>query len=446
MLTALSMTWASDQSTAALEARVDSISNEAIAAHRAPGISVAIARGQQIVFARGYGMANLEHSVAVTPETVFHIASISKNILAAVVMRLVDQHKLKLDDDVTKYVPEAPVQGRQITVGQLLNHTSGLYSFTDLPNAEANERLDLSHAGVLALFGDKPLNFEPGTRFRYNNSAFYLAGMVVERVTGQDYATYIRNEIFLPLGMTSARLCDSHMLVPKLASGYDRENGNFVPTALFTWKLPWAPGAVCATAGDLVRWQLALDAGRVVTAESLTMMRSPTVLADGTRIDYGLGTRLGALEGHRAFGHTGGGGGFSSILVEYPDDHLIMVVLANRAGGASLSTGRDLARAALELPEKKLLDLPVAPAEAAALSGTFDSDEGKFEQFVQNGKVHFRVLGQSGSDGVLYRQSDTVYALPDGQEEVHALIRNGQLVWGMVYSCGLMMDAVYRVR
>jgi len=439
----LSLTPALSQSAADLEARVDAIGNEA-SNHRAPGISVAIALGQQIVLARGYGMANLEHSVAVTPDTVFHIASISKNILAAVVMRLVDQRKLQLDDDVTKYVPEAPVQGRHITIRQLLNHTSGLYSFTDLPNADTNERLDLSHADVLALFRDKPFKFEPGTKYRYNNSAFYLAGMVVERITRQDYATYLRNEIFLPLGMTSARLCDAHMLVPKLAYGYAWENENFVPAPIFTWKLPWAPGAVCATATDLLKWQLALDAGRVVRPGSLAIMRSQTILADGTRIDYGLGTRLGALEGHRAFGHTGGGGGFSSILVEYPDDHLIIVVLANRED-AGIPIGMGIARAALQLPKKTLLDLPVASLEAAALNGTFESDEGQIEQFVQNGQVHYRLPGQSGSGDVLYRQSASVYALPDG-EEVHALIRDGRVEWGFVYSCGLMMDAMYRVQ
>src|SRR5262249_17323079 len=147
---------------------------------------------------------------------------------------------------------------------------------------------------------------------------FYLAGMVVERVTHQDYATYVRNEIFLPLGMTSAMLCDVHMFVSRLVYGYDREDGSFVPTVIFTWKVPWALGAVCATVGDLIKWQLALDAGRVISAKSLALMCSPTVLADGTGIDYGLGTRLGSLEGHRAFGHTGGGGGFFSILVEFP--------------------------------------------------------------------------------------------------------------------------------
>lgn len=274
--------------------------------------------------------------------------------------------------------------------------------------------------------------------------ALYLAGMVVERVTGQDYATYVRNEIFLPLGMTSARLCDAHMLVPKLADGYGWEDGNFAPGPIFTWKLPWAPGGMCATAADLLKWQLALDTGRVVSPESLSIMRSPTILSDGTRIDYGLGTRLGNFEGHRALGHTGGGGGFSSILVEYPDDHLIIVVLANREN-AGIPIGMKLARAALRLPEKKLLDLPVAPSETAALSGTFDSDEGKIEQFVQNGQVHFRLPGQSGSNGVVYRQSEKVYALPGGQE-VHALIRDGRMEWGLLYSCGLMMDAKYRVR
>src|SRR5262245_41873330 len=136
-----------------LRHRVDVLANKMLSGPVA-GISVAIARDGKVVFARGYGMANLDHSVAVTPETVFHIASISKNILAAVLLQLVDEGKLKLDDDMTKYVPEAPMQGHRVTVRQLLNHTSGIYSFTSLPEAEANERLDLTNEQVLALFKD----------------------------------------------------------------------------------------------------------------------------------------------------------------------------------------------------------------------------------------------------------------------------------------------------
>src|SRR6478672_13245290 len=135
--------------------RVDAIAKQMLTRPVA-GISVAVARDGQVVFARGYGMANLEHSVAVTPDTVFHIASISKNILAAVVLQLVDQGKLRLDDDVTKYVPGAPTHGHRVTVQQLLNHTSGIYSFTSLPDAENNEPLDLTHEQVLGLIKDKP--------------------------------------------------------------------------------------------------------------------------------------------------------------------------------------------------------------------------------------------------------------------------------------------------
>ena len=130
--------------------RVDAVAKQLLSRHTA-GVSVAVARDGRVILARGYGMANAEHSVAVTPDTVFHLASISKNILAAVVLQLVDQGKLRLDDDVTKYVPEAPTQGRRVTVRQLLNHTSGIYSFTSLPDAANNERLELTHEQVLGL-------------------------------------------------------------------------------------------------------------------------------------------------------------------------------------------------------------------------------------------------------------------------------------------------------
>src|SRR3569832_1079429 len=192
--------------TEALGDRVDAIAKQTLSRSVA-GMSVAVARDGQVVIARDYGMANLEHSVAVTPETVFHNASISKNILAAVLLQLVDEGKLRLDDDVTKYVPEAPTHGHHVTVRQLLNHTSGIYSFTSLPVAANNERLELTHEQVLGLIKDKPFEFEPGTRWRYDNSAFFLAGMVVERVTKQEYGAYLREHVFKPLGMSSASLC-----------------------------------------------------------------------------------------------------------------------------------------------------------------------------------------------------------------------------------------------
>ena len=426
--------------------RVDVLAKEALSRPVA-GISVAVARDGRVVLARGYGLANLEHAVAVTPNTVFHIASISKNILAAVVLKLADEGKLRLDDDVTKYVPEAPTQGRHVTVRQLLNHTSGIYSFTSLPWAEANERLDLTHEQVLALIKDKPFDFEPGTSWRYDNSAFYIAGMVVERVTKQEYGEYVRQHLFKPLGMTSASLCDARMVVPHLASGYEMDHGKLVNAAFVTWKLPFAAGAVCATTEDLLRWQSALDAGRVLTASSLRLMRTPTTLQDGTSIDYGLGTRLGSLDGHRVLGHTGGGGGFNSLLASFPDDHLTIAILMNSRNGAgpSLVLGAAIARAVLGLPEKKTLrDLPVPKEELAALIASYDSDEGPVDNFERDGKLHYRLPGTQ-TEGVLLRQAANIYAV-DENTEVHFLLRNGRLTWAIVYTGGLLMDPKPRVR
>jgi D-alanyl-D-alanine carboxypeptidase len=438
--TALAQLPASDD----LGNRIDAIARQLLSRHTA-GVSVAVARDGRVILARGYGMANVEHSVAVTPDTVFHIASISKNILAAVVLQLVDEGKLRLDDDVTKYVPEAPTHGHHVTIRQLLNHTSGIYNLTSLPNSADNDRLALTHEQVLGLIKDKPFYFEPGTRWRYSNSAFYIAGMVVERVTKQEYGAYLREHVFKPLGMDSASLCDARIVTPHLASGYEVDRGTLVNAPFMSWQLPFAAAGVCATASDLLKWQAALDTGRVLTPSSLALMRAPTTLADGTKIDYGLGTRLGSLDGHRVLGHTGGGGGFCSVLESFPGDHLTIVVLMNTGSGAGppVVMATEIARTALGLKKNALLDLPVLPAELAAITGKYDSDDGIVEHFGRDGKLHYRIP-DSPIEGVLRRQAENVYAV-DENTEVHFLVRGGHAEWEMVYNGGLFMGGSYRV-
>jgi hypothetical protein len=217
-----------------------------------------------------------------------------------------------------------------------------------------------------------------------------------------------------------------------------------VNAAFMTWKLPFAGGAVCATASDLLKWQAALDSGRVLTPSSLALVRTPTTLADGTKIDYGLGTRLGSLDGYRVLGHTGSGGGFRTVLASFPDDHLTVAVLINTDDGSAppASMAADIARAALGLKNHALLDLPIPSEELATLSGKYDSDGGIVEIFARDGKLHFRIL-ESQTEGVLLRQAENVYAI-DENIEVHFMM-SGQREWAMVYHGGLFLDAKYRV-
>src|SRR6185369_6202633 len=320
---------------------------------------------------------------------------------------------------------------------------------TSLPNAADNERLELTHEQVLGLIKDRPFDFEPGTRWRYDNSSLYLAGMIVERVTKQEYGAYVREHVFAPLGMSSASLCYARMVVPHLASGYEVDGGALVNAAFMTWKLPFAGGAVCATATDLAKWQAALDSGRVLTPSSLALMRTPTTLADGTKIDYGLGTRLGSLDGHRVLGHAGGEsrGGFRPLLESFPDDHLPIVILMNMGDAASpspVAVAPEIARAALGLAKKNtLLDLPVPGAELAALGGKYDSDEGPVEIFARDGKLHYRIPGRQ-IEGVVRRQAENVYAINENTE-AHFVMSGGHAQWSMLYIGGLLLDAKYRV-
>jgi len=167
------------------------------------GMAIAIARCGLVVESRAFGVADVERRTPVSTRTVFHADSVSKYIAAAAVLQLAERGLLSLDDDITKYVSEAPTHGRRVTIRQLATHTSGLVNFTSVPGADANESRDLSHAQVLDLVRDRPLDFEPGTSWRYSNTGFYLLGMAVERITGTSYAAYLREHVFAPLGMES---------------------------------------------------------------------------------------------------------------------------------------------------------------------------------------------------------------------------------------------------
>ena len=201
--------------------------------------------------------------------------------------------------------------------------------------------------------------------------------MVVEAVTGRWSAEYVQDELFRPLGMNSSLLCGPDD-VPGLASGHRVAGATLTPTSI-TWSLPFAAGAVCATAADLVRWQSALESGRVISRAGLMTMRTPTTLTDGSQIDYGLGTRIGAIGKHAIFGHTGGGGGFATILMTVPDTGLMVAVLTNTEGSPPYDIAESMVRAALHEPRPRPRDLDVPEVELAAIAGHYDSDEGSID-------------------------------------------------------------------
>jgi D-alanyl-D-alanine carboxypeptidase len=241
---------------------VDSVAGEAIGRKVLAGMVVIAVHGRDTLLARGYGSADLENDVRMTVGHVFQLASVTKQFTAAAVLALVQGGRVDLDAPITQYLPSAPVQGRTITLRQLLSHTSGIPDYAESPRIPALKRLDLPPDSLVALIATTPFYFEPGEQMRYSNTGFALLGLLIEQVSGQRYATYVEQRVLRPAGAAQAHFCDPQALVRHLARGYAATPGGLRPAAFISPHLPYAAGGFCGTAEDLTAWNAALHARR----------------------------------------------------------------------------------------------------------------------------------------------------------------------------------------
>ena len=330
-----------------------------------PGAAVLVRRGDQILLRKGYGSANLELDVPMRPELVFRLGSITKQFTSAAIMMLVDQGKLALGDDVRKYVPEYPSHGPTVTIEQLLSHTGGVPNYTEQPAFHKRGRDDLSHAELLATFKDLPLDFAPGTQWKYSNSGYYLLGMVIEKVTGKSWAAFLGERIFTPLGMTHTRQGDVAPIIPGRVAGYDRADDGFDNSEYLSMTGPFAAGALVSTVDDLARWDRAIGDGKLLKKASWARVFSARRLPDGSSTHYGFGWGISAVQGHPAVWHNGGIPGFSTAIVRVPDQRLVAIVLCNSSPALTNPDELAFRLAATALGKPFIEPKPIALAPAA---------------------------------------------------------------------------------
>lgn len=367
---------ASPPDRATLVARIDSLALDYLAATQTPGISVAVLRGSDTLVMKGYGLASLEPRRPATASTVYRIGSITKQFTSAAVMRLVERGKISLDDDMSKYLPGVPTHGRKVTIRQLLNHTSGIHSYTSSPEWSKTWATDLTPAQIVAFVAGDSLDFEPGHGWLYNNTGYVLLGMVLEKVTGQPYAAYLQRDLFGPLGLRQTGYCPTRPTDTLFAAGYTSRDGTIRPAPFLSMTHPFSAGALCSTVRDLVRWQRALAGGRVVSAASYARMTTPDTLGySGPPLQYGYGLVPSRLADRQSIGHSGGVNGFTSMGVYFPDDSLNIVVLSNSDGGPG-PLAANIARAAFGVPvvamSRRPVAVPLADADRDRLPGTYD--------------------------------------------------------------------------
>ena len=288
----------------------------------AVGLSVAVARGDRVLLEQGVGKADLEFDVSANAQTMFRIGSITKQFTAASIMKLVERGKIKLDDDLHKYLPAFDTGGRVVTIRQLLNHSSGVPSVTSQPRFVTDVApLDLTEEQLLATLMGVKFDFEPGKGWNYSNTGYILLGMVIRAVDGRPYDRFMQEELFGPLGLTRTRHGSEREIIKNRAQGYSGgAAGNPRLNDLqLSMNVPGAAGALSSTAGDLVRWQMALVSGRAVSADSWQQMISSTVATTRGTTRYGFGIQVEEVAGMRRMSHSGSIQGFNSVLHYVPD-------------------------------------------------------------------------------------------------------------------------------
>lgn len=300
-----------------------------------PGASVIAVKDGQVVFRKGYGMANLELGVAIEPDMIFRIGSVTKQFTAVSILMLMEQGKLNLTDEITKFLPDYPTQGHKITIEHLLTHTSGIKSYTSLPEWLPLWRKDMTMTELIDLFKNKPMEFAPGDSWNYNNSAFVLLGAIIEKISGQSYGDFVEKNIFTPLGMKQSFYDNTQRVIPRRAAGYSKNGSGYANAQYLSMSQPHAAGSLMSTVDDLAKWDAALYTEKLVKQESLKKAWTPFVLNNGKATKYGYGWGINTLQGEKVITHGGGINGFTCDVIRLPESKIYVAILTNRQSGVA---------------------------------------------------------------------------------------------------------------
>ncbi|HEX5011243.1 MAG TPA: serine hydrolase domain-containing protein [Planctomycetota bacterium] len=359
-----------------VEKQVDAIAAQVLAQPGGVGLSIGVARKGKLLLAKGYGLADAEFDVPANAETLFRIGSVTKQFTAAAILLLVEQKKLSLDDTLDKLLPDFPTPGHTVTLRQLLNHTSGIPSYTEAGDEwVAKWPIELSDAELLALSEGKPFDFEPGQGWKYNNTGYYLLGMILAKEGGTTYGEHLERVLFEPLHLQRTCYDSNHALIKNRAQGYAFEDGHLANDIYLGMRQPGGAGGLLSTGGELVRWEMALTSGKVVSPESFALMTTPTVLPSGKDTGYGFGLVMDEFEGRRRIQHEGGIFGFNSILLWLPDDDVHVAVISNGEEIVSGKIADAITCAVLGIERAPVKDDPTTPELRARLAGTYHLED-----------------------------------------------------------------------
>ncbi len=377
-----------------------------VANHQFMGTAL-VARGGQVLFSKGYGSANLEWDVPNSPSTKFRLGSVTKQFTAASILLLEERGKLSTADPVKKYLPDAPAAWDKITIFNLLTHTSGIPNFTGFPDYGKLEPFAATPAELVARFRDKPLDFQPGEKWNYSNSGFVLLGYLIEKITGGTYEKFVRDNIFIPLGMKDSGYDSNSAVIPRRASGYVNGRNGMENAGFVNMTIPHGAGALYSTTEDLLKWEQGLFGGKLLQPVSLEKMTTPF------KNNYAFGLGVETVAGRKVISHGGGIEGFNTQLEYYPDDKLTVVVLGNLNGPAPGEIAKMLAAQAhgeaVKLTSERK-EITLDPKQRARYVGAYQMTGGPAMLITLEGNQLLSKLGNQNAVPI-FPESPTLFFL-----------------------------------
>ena len=372
---------------------------------------VLVARDGTSIVSKGYGRANAEWDIANTPQTKFRLGSITKQFTAALVLRLQEQKKLTVQDPICTYVAPCPDLWKPISIHHLLTHTSGIPSYTGLPDYKNTMMVPRTIEQMVAVFRDLPLEFAPGEKFKYSNSGYFLLGVIIEKVAGKKYEDALRDEIFTPLGMKDSGYDWSEPLLPRRAAGYTKQGDTLVNAKPLDMQQPYSAGSLYSTVEDLLIWDQALYTDRLLPETARRAMYTP--FKDNYAYGWSIRPADKAATGRLQIGHGGGINGFATMITRVPDDRLAVIVLSNVDNISAGNVARDLIAITYGLPYQTPVartSITVSPAVLGQYVGRYQiAPDFILTVTLEDGHLMTQATGQNKLE--VFAESETKFFL-----------------------------------
>lgn len=316
-----------------------------------PGCAILVTKNGQVVYKKAFGSADLELNVPLAPDMVFNLASITKQFTAVAILQLAEQGKISLQDSLQKFVPDFPSHGQKITIENLLTHTSGIRDYMQINYSGLYmERWDFSPKQLIDSFKNYSLIFEPGTKYSYSNSGYYLLGYITEKISGKAYENYVREHILVPLGLDHTYFDSEGIIIQNRVNGYQKAKEGYKNADYWSPTIAYAAGGLLANTEDLFKWFKGISSYKIIKKETLEKAFTPFTLKDGKSISYGYGWSVHSSGGIKSIEHGGNMSGFTTNEIYYPEQDVFIAILFNSQDAPRDKLSREVSEIALGGP------------------------------------------------------------------------------------------------